>query len=1141
MTENNPIEAAQPLFDRPLWLILLSSLISLSLYVFLSAVAFPSVDVPIRISRWESQKLVEKLASANGISLKQPIVSSIFTVDSVVKQFIEREYSAEQAKQLLKDVIPVWFWNTRMCAEHQPEEFSTVLSTEGSLIQLIVTLPPEFKGVSVDHEQAQNIARSFVTQHTSDAWDFKRLISDGSSDTTNFRTYFFMWEDDSRDYHGARMRIVVSVSGGKVVYFNKYLSVPENWSTNFVKKQAPKFMLGTLAGVFDQLLHMAVLVVACWAVLTRNIRWPVAICGGAVLASLAFLNSLNNFPLLLHDYSPLISYRRFLLDNLANLGSRFILDLFNGAALFASSEVIYRKCFAHHVAISELFNLRGLSERQVLRSLLTGGFLFLIGLGWIALYYFYGQWIGVWSPLRSDYQDGLSSFFPGFSAIAECTKTAASEELVNRVLGLGLGLLVFRNFWLANLVQALVWALGHSSYPQEPVWARIFELLVVGLLQGWALRRYGILACFFQHYLFNAYLYMRPLLFCGNIYLSLSSSLAFSPYLVFTVLAIILFYRARIKEIVAPLRNADLPLHAPVADSKRLSGLVNSCFSISLFSKILMLTVCLLCLFCRFDSPLRSLVGADSRLDYSRKQALDSARRKMEEHQLKPSSWMSVVSCSYSVNGNSLQFVREKNGQDFARRYFMDTGGGFWWNVRFFKPEQEEQYDVGMNGLGESLYFHRYIEEEQEGERFTEEEALESARKYLSASLPHLCPVSSGSVSQSSRPHRKDYSVSFVSPKLQVGESPYRATVYFKGSQVSGRSCYLEVPQKWSYERAKERDFDEILSLLRRVVSLLKSAIYFLWCIHMLRYGRLEFRPAAAIALVFLSGMLSKNLSLLPQFFFDYVSSVPLNSFIVQSVLREFDSLLECTVRTCIYIAFCLAALLELVPQSPLSAFLQKLFLRQPFSAAKAKERFVIVGNAVLIAFGALATKELLNWLTMQLYVFFSPSVLYVQSAPFRLVELANSEFPLLTVVAETLSRSLQEAGLLIATCYILVKFCRSKLISLAVVLAYVLIVHSGARSLADYTIGVGSQVCLYLVCFFFITRIARDNYLAYLLYFYLEELSLAGEAIARYSPSIFSFELVIIRLLLMLPIVCAVLLWLRTRTLTEENKDIVA
>ena len=94
---------------------------------------------------------------------------------------------------------------------------------------------------------------------------------------------------------------------------------------------------------------------------------------------------------------------------------------------------------------------------------------------------------------------------------------------------LGLTKFVVRRFWLANILQAAAWGFMHSTYPQQPCYARGLELTIEGMLEGWLISRFlGLLACLVAHYCFDAFACVTPL-FSAPTYLKLSSALPFLP------------------------------------------------------------------------------------------------------------------------------------------------------------------------------------------------------------------------------------------------------------------------------------------------------------------------------------------------------------------------------------------------------------------------------------------------------------------------------------------------------------------------------------------------------------------------------------------------------------------------------------
>lgn len=108
-----------------------------------------------------------------------------------------------------------------------------------------------------------------------------------------------------------------------------------------------------------------------------------------------------------------------------------------------------------------------------------------------------------------------------------------SEELQSRFFGIGL----FRKWFVggtrkilgrepssrttialtaaAMLPPSLLWALGHVGYAIYPVYTRIIELVIMGMLFGWFMLRFGLMAVIFAHITLDAILMGTQMMFDG--------------------------------------------------------------------------------------------------------------------------------------------------------------------------------------------------------------------------------------------------------------------------------------------------------------------------------------------------------------------------------------------------------------------------------------------------------------------------------------------------------------------------------------------------------------------------------------------------------------------------------------------------
>ncbi|CAG7616811.1 hypothetical protein PAESOLCIP111_01947 [Paenibacillus solanacearum] len=139
--------------------------------------------------------------------------------------------------------------------------------------------------------------------------------------------------------------------------------------------------------------------------------------------------------------------------------------------------------------------------------------LFLLGLQQVMLFTA-GEAFDVWAisdPADSVYNMVYPALFPLMAWAA-----AISEEAVYRLFGIALFLKLTRNRFLAVLLPSLIWAASHTQYPIYPVYTRLVEVTVIGLIFGWAFLRFGFLTVVFAHAAMDSILMGLSLLYMGE-------------------------------------------------------------------------------------------------------------------------------------------------------------------------------------------------------------------------------------------------------------------------------------------------------------------------------------------------------------------------------------------------------------------------------------------------------------------------------------------------------------------------------------------------------------------------------------------------------------------------------------------------
>ncbi|MFD0696439.1 CPBP family intramembrane glutamic endopeptidase [Paenibacillus sp. GCM10027628] len=76
---------------------------------------------------------------------------------------------------------------------------------------------------------------------------------------------------------------------------------------------------------------------------------------------------------------------------------------------------------------------------------------------------------------------------------------AISEEATYRLLGIMLFKKLFRSNFIAILVPSIIWAASHTQYPIYPVYTRLIEVTIIGIILGYVFLKFGFITSMFAH------------------------------------------------------------------------------------------------------------------------------------------------------------------------------------------------------------------------------------------------------------------------------------------------------------------------------------------------------------------------------------------------------------------------------------------------------------------------------------------------------------------------------------------------------------------------------------------------------------------------------------------------------------------
>ena len=175
----------------------------------------------------------------------------------------------------------------------------------------------------------------------------------------------------------------------------------------------------------------------------------------------------------------------------------------------------------------------------------------------------------------------------------------------------------------------------------------------------------------------------------------------------------------------------------------------------------------------------------------------------------------------FNVDDDPKTYLEREVGLEQANRLMSSEVNVWFWDVRFFKPLQREEFRVRVDPAGRIVGFGHILEEAAPGARLERAEALARAQAFLRDTLHTplenytFLPEEANSTA---RPNRTDWSFTWERTGFRAKDAPYRLQRRDSpGDRIAGYQEYLKVPEAWqrSYARLRSsNDFIEELALI---------------------------------------------------------------------------------------------------------------------------------------------------------------------------------------------------------------------------------------------------------------------------------------------------------------------------------------
>ncbi len=862
--------------------------------------AFPEASIDFRYDRVSSRYIAESLLAAEKIDVRGYKRAAVFDADDEARIFLERSLGLEPATRVMKSDVRVWFWHHRWFKPLQEEEFQVEIAPTGELVSYSRTIPESLAIPAATPAGARRIAEEFLARNGNPIAGLD-LVTQSERQLPKRLQRIFTWEAKAIHPAGSSYRHTITVDGNAVSSYSQQLKVPETWLRSYRELRSKNAAAGSIDSIFMAITMLGALVIFVTRLRRGDIPLKFLLAMGVVTVILVGGVTVNSLPSALASYDTTTSYPAFVaqvvvVTILQSVGTAMLLIVICG-----SGEVLYRQRLPQHLAIPKLWTPRALASKRVFLSLVLGYSLVAFFIAYQVAFYLIAARYGAWAPADVPYDDILNTSIPWIAVLFAGFFPAFSEEFLSRAFSIPFFQKFLRSRVAAIVLAGFVWGFGHSLYPNQPFYIRGVEVGLAGVLLGFLMDRYGLLALLIWHYTVDA-VYTSLLLFqSGNAYYVLSASVASAVFAVPLLLSIALYIRNRGFIPDDDLTNATMPVSPPppapqlAAPSPLPPATLITRRHMIICAVALALAAIVLAL-----RPASPQDAVDYRITSDRAKQLAGQHIESRGHRLPAKVAAVPVAGFRSWEDGS---PREEGGSpggfdDVAATYMLRRGVSVerlvqifrgevpaaTWIVRFFTPMVKTEFFVEVDPRTSRVAgYHKYADENAPGARLERPEALAIALGSFAAYGVNVADFEVREALAFQQPKRRDWLFHFQQRTPLKDEAVRRVSVRVMGTEVTQFASTVKVPDAIHREAAEQGVADVVLMVLKFAGMIAALALVVTGIIVASRDG-IEWKRALRATLLLAPVPIMRALTSYESRVFSYSTSVGWDTFLLSLI-----------------------------------------------------------------------------------------------------------------------------------------------------------------------------------------------------------------------------------------------------------------
>jgi hypothetical protein len=237
----------------------------------------------------------------------------------------------------------------------------------------------------------------------------------------------------------------------------------------------------------------------------------------------------------------------------------------------------------------------------------------------------------------------------------------------------------------------------------------------------------------------------------------------------------------------------------------------------------------------------------------------------------------------FDVDENAKTYLERELGLQEANQLMSSQLNIWYWDVRLFRPQQEEEFDVRVSPSGNIVGYAHKVEEARAGASLERADAQARAQDFLSGqagvnlSQWDFLPEEANS---NKRPNRLDWSFTWEKHGFRAKDAPYRLQATLHGDKVGGSEEFLQVPEVWKRDFQRLRSGNDTLAAVFTVPYILILAMAVWLAIRLTNRGQTSWRGAILLGALVAALLFLQNLNSWPLWSASYDTNTAYGSFL---------------------------------------------------------------------------------------------------------------------------------------------------------------------------------------------------------------------------------------------------------------------